>query len=54
MIRVEVGSSIPYLSWNLDHSSFFIGSIKEAGLIQRKEFFSFHCKSARCFILLLF
>jgi hypothetical protein len=27
-IRIEVGSSIPYLVWNLDHSSSCIRSIQ--------------------------
>jgi hypothetical protein len=58
MIRIEVGSSIPYLVWNLDHPSPSISSITlrewSRFVFNGRSISFFHCKNARCFIILPF
>jgi hypothetical protein len=54
MIRVEAGSSIPYLVLNLVLSSPCTSLIYEPGNIQRKQYFFYTAISVRCFNILLF
>jgi hypothetical protein len=54
MIRIEAGSSIPYLGFHWDLSSSLKSVISEAGLYNIIPNIPFYCKSARCFNILLF
>jgi hypothetical protein len=54
MIRIEAGSSIPYLGFLWDRSSLVESMISEAGSIQRKQYFFYTAISARRFIFPLF
>jgi hypothetical protein len=54
MIRIEAGSSIPYLCFLRDPSLSLKSVISEAGLYNVIPNISFTAISARCFIILLF
>jgi hypothetical protein len=54
MIRIEAGSSIPYLVWSWDYSLSVKSNISEAGLYNIIPNISFTAISARCFIFFLF
>jgi hypothetical protein len=53
MIRIEVGSLIPYLGFHSELSSSLKRLISEAGFTQRKEYFFYTTISARGFIFYL-